>query len=245
MHRGHSRTRAMSPLSALAAGERWGIHGPGACGHLASYALQTGVVLPPHHELEQQRQQRQQQQQQQDVPAEVQPAARAQQQQQQQQQQWAQEIRLPMRDIKKLVRGGAAAAVGVVAQQAAQWGGSGAGLQQQQQQLQWDEEEEARRRQRTRPNIVLTKQIMASRTWEEAYALFLEFSDVFNAVNTAALISHISKLVHARRVCLGGACGRCCLPTWGAGRRRDSTSLRPRVGGGGWWGPLCLPLWSP
>jgi len=49
---------------------------------------------------------------------------------------------------------------------------------------------------RKEPNIILTKQIVACRSWHEAYALFIEFSDVFNAINTAALITHISKLIH-------------------------------------------------
>eukprot|EP00983_Pelagomonas_calceolata_P034565 1083373-Pelagomonas_calceolata.AAC.2 len=46
------------------------------------------------------------------------------------------------------------------------------------------------------PNLILTSQIVSSKTWQEAYALFIEFSDVFNSINTAALITHISKLVH-------------------------------------------------
>lgn len=49
---------------------------------------------------------------------------------------------------------------------------------------------------RKEPNVVLTAQIMSCSTWQEAYALFVEFSDVFNSINTAALVTHISKLIH-------------------------------------------------
>lgn len=51
---------------------------------------------------------------------------------------------------------------------------------------------------RKAPNKLLTKQIMASRSWQEAYALFDEFSDVFNPINTVALITRMSKLVRSR-----------------------------------------------
>ena len=42
---------------------------------------------------------------------------------------------------------------------------------------------------------ILTLQIMKTRSWQEAFTLFTEFSDVFSATNTAALVTHISKLI--------------------------------------------------
>jgi hypothetical protein len=41
---------------------------------------------------------------------------------------------------------------------------------------------------------LLTSQIKLSPTWQDAFELFLEYSDCFNAINTTALIHHIACL---------------------------------------------------
>ncbi|KAF5842608.1 hypothetical protein DUNSADRAFT_6458 [Dunaliella salina] len=82
--------------------------------------------------------------------------------------------RLPMRDLIKLIRGRSSSTTSQLQGLAST----------------------AERARRKEPNLILTSQIVSSKTWQEAYALFVEFSDVFNSINTAALITHISKLVH-------------------------------------------------
>lgn len=47
-------------------------------------------------------------------------------------------------------------------------------------------------------NALLTSQIKLSRTWQDAFSIFVSYSHLFNAVNTSALLHHMAKLVQAR-----------------------------------------------
>jgi len=44
------------------------------------------------------------------------------------------------------------------------------------------------------PNALITSRIKATTTWQQAYAVFVQNSHLFNHINTCAMITHLSKL---------------------------------------------------
>jgi len=56
-------------------------------------------------------------------------------------------------------------------------------------------------------HAVLTSQIKLCVTWQEAYALFLDFGDAFNALNIAAYVTHVGQLAGRTRAPPGGGDG--------------------------------------